>query len=149
MSKKTRRGEFWVKPEQKPTSTLTGGHRSPRSFMNTETARKLLVIEKTIIHEPNKSIGVYRCFSNNKIEVSGIIKVDITSGSSSAKNCMILLVDNSTINIMRRDVTDQLGLRLTMTKPNIKGEKNLLNISNTPSEFLNGYSPNTLTYVQD
>ena len=99
--------------------------------MNSETARKLLVNEKTIIHEPNKSIGEYRCFNNNKIEVSGIIKVDITCGSSSAKNCLILLVDNNTIKIIGRDVMDQLGLRLTMKKPNIKSEKNLLNISNT------------------
>ena len=32
---------------------------------------------------------------------------------------------------------DQLGLRLTMTKPNIKGEKNLLNISNTHQRISN------------
>ena len=44
---------------------------------------------------------------------------------------MILLVHNNTINIMGRDVMDQMGLRLTMTEPNIKVEKKLLNMSNT------------------
>ena len=56
--------------------------------------------------------------------------MDITSGSSSTKNCTILLLNNNTINIMGGDVMDQLGLRLTMTKSDNKGEKNLYNISN-------------------
>ena len=99
--------------------------------MNTATAHKLLVNEKTIIHEPNKSIGEFRCFNNKKIEKMGLIKLDNTSGASRAKNCMILLVDNNTLNILGRDIMDQLGLCLTMAKSNIKGEKNLLNISST------------------
>ena len=83
---KTRRGQFWIKTRTNNQQVFwlvdTG---SPRSFMNTETARKLLVNEKTTIHESSKSIGEFRCFNNNKIDVTGIIKVDITSGSYSAK----------------------------------------------------------------
>ena len=83
---KTGRGEFWIKTRTNNQQVFwladTG---SPRSIMNTETARKLLVNEKTIIHEPNKSLGEFRCFNNNEIDVTGIIKVDITSGSSSQK----------------------------------------------------------------
>ena len=57
--------------------------------MNTETAQKLLVNEKTTIQQPNKSIGDFRCFKNNKINITGKIQVDITSGTSHAKNCTI------------------------------------------------------------
>ena len=98
--------------------------------MNIDTAQKLLANGKTKIKQPNKTIGEFRCFNNNKTDIIGTIQVDITSGSSNAKNCTILLVNNNTINIMGRDIMDQLGLRLTMTTIN-KGENNLFNISNT------------------
>ena len=98
--------------------------------MNIDTAQRLLANGKTTINQPNKSIGEFRCFNNNKIDIIGTIQVDITSGSSTAKNRTILLVNNNTINIMWRDIMDQLGLRLTMTTTN-KGENNLFNISNT------------------
>ena len=128
---KTKRGEFWIKTKtinQKIFWPADTG--SPRSFMNIDTAQKLLANGKTAIKQPNKTIGEFRCFNNNKIDIIGTIQVDITSGSSNAKNCTILLVNNNTINIMGRDIMDQLGLRLTMTTTN-KGEKNLFNISNT------------------
>ena len=98
--------------------------------MNIDTAQRLLANGKTTIKQPNKSIGEFQCFNNNKINIIGTIQVDITSGSSTAKNCTILLVNNNTIHIMGRDIMDQLGLRLTMTTTN-KGENNLFNISNT------------------
>ena len=128
---KTNRGEFWIKTKTDYQQIYwladTG---SPRSFMNIDTAQRLLANGKTTIKQPNKSIGEFRCFNNNKINIIGTIQLDITSGSSTAKNCTILLVNNNTINIMGRDIMDQLGLRLTMTTTN-KGEKNLFNISNT------------------
>ena len=128
---KTRRGEFWIK-------TLTNNKQvywladkgSPRRFMNAETALKMLVNNKATVLQPNKAIGEFRCFKNNKIDVTGMIHLDITSGSASAKNCTILLVENNTINILGRDVMERLGLRLSMTKQENKGGKNLLNISN-------------------
>ena len=127
----TNRGEFWIKTKTNNQQIYwladTG---SPRSFMNIDTAQRLLANGKTTIKQPNKSIGEFRCFKNNKINIIGTIQVDITSGSTTAKNCTILLVNNNTINIMGRDIMDQLGLRLTMTTTN-KGENNLFNISNT------------------
>ena len=127
---KSNRGEFWIKTrtnnQQIAWLADTG---SPQSFMNFDTARKLLTNGKTIIKQPNKSIGEFICFNNNKVDIIGTIQVDITSGSSNANNCTILLLNNNTINIMGRDIMDKLGLRLTMTTTN-KGENNLLNISN-------------------
>ena len=129
---KTRRGEFWLKTNTNKKQTYwladTG---SPRSFMNIQTARNLLVDNNTKTQQPNKSLGEFRCFNNNKINRLGTIQVDITSGTCTAKNCNILLVDTNTINIMGRDIMDKLGLRLTMTSPHSQGEKKLLNISNT------------------
>ena len=128
---KTKRGEFWIKTKTNNQQIFwladTG---SPRSFMNIDTAQNLLANGKTAIKQRNKTIGEFRFFNNNKIDIIGTIQVYITSGSSNAKNCTILLVNNNTINIMGRDIMDQLGLRLTMTTKN-KGEKNLFNISNT------------------
>ena len=57
--------------------------------------------------------------------------MDITSGTSTAKNCTILLVDTNKINIMGRDIMDKLGLRLTMGTQQKERERNLLNITNT------------------
>ena len=128
---KTKRGEFWIKTRTNNQQIFwladTG---SPRIFMNIDTTQKLLANGKNSIEQPKKAIEEFRCFNNNKIDVIGTIQVDITSGSSNAKNCTILLVNNNTINIMGRDIMDQLGLRLTTTTTN-KGEKNLFNISNT------------------
>ena len=128
---KSKRGEFWIKTRTNDQQIFwladTG---SPRSLMNIDTAQKLLANGKTAIRHPNKTIGELRCFNNKKIDIIGTIQVDITSGSSNAKNCTILLVNNNTINIMGRNIKDQLGLQLTMTTTN-KVEKNLFNISNT------------------
>ena len=128
---KTRRGEFWLKTNTNKKQTYwladTG---SPRSFMNIQTAKNLLVDNKTKIQHADKSLGEFRCFNNNKINILGTIHVDITSGTSTAKNCTILLVDTNTINIMGRDIMDKLGLRLTIGTQQKNG-RNLLNITNT------------------
>ena len=93
---KRKRGEFWIKTKTNNQQIFwladTG---SPSSFMNIDTAQKLLKIGKTAIKQPNKAIGEFRCFNNNKIDIIGTIQVDITSGSSNAKNCTILLVNNN------------------------------------------------------
>ena len=119
------------KQNKQKTNVLASRHGSPRSFMNIQTAQNLLVKGNTKIHEPEKSIGELRCFNNNKINILGPIQVDITSGTSTAKNCTILLVDTNTINIMGRDITDKFGLRLIMAPQQKQGEKKLINISNT------------------
>ena len=41
----------------------------------------------------------------------------------------MLLVDTNTINIMRRNIMNKLGLRLTMSPQQKQGEKKLLNIN--------------------
>ena len=133
---KLKRGKFWIqtKTNNKQTYWLvdTG---SPRSFMNINKAQKLLINGETKIRNPEKSIGEFRCFNNNKINIIGTIQVDITSGSSTTKNCIILLVDTNTINIMGRDITDKLGLHLTMSPQQKQGENNILNISNTHQQI--------------
>ena len=101
------------------------------SFMNIHAAQNLLVDDNTKIHQPNKALGEFRCFNNNKINILGTIEVDITSGTSTVRKCTKLLVDTNTINIMGRDIMDKLGLRLTMAPQQKQGEKQLLNISNT------------------
>ena len=103
----------------------------PQEFHEHPDGKNLLVDNKTKIQHPDKSPGEFRCFDNNKINILGTIHVDITSGTSTAKNCTILLVDTNTINIMGRDFMDKLGLRLTMGTQQKEGERNLLNITNT------------------
>ena len=129
---KTRRGEFWLKTKTNKKQTYwladTGSHRI---FMNIQTAQNLLVDDNTKIHQPNKALGEFRWFNNNKIDILGTIQVDITSVTSTAKKCTILLVDTNTINIMGGDIMDKLGLRLTMAPQQKQGEKQFLNISNT------------------
>ena len=128
---KSKRGEFWIKTRTNNQQIFWLADTGiPGSFMNIDTAQKLLANGKTSIKQPNQTIGEFRCFNNNKIDIIGTIQVEITSDSTNARNCTILLVNNKTINIMGRDIMDQLGLRLTMTTTN-KGEKNLFNISNT------------------
>ena len=142
---KSNRGEFWIKTrtnnQQIAWLADTG---SPRSFMNFDTAQKLLTNGKTIIKQPNKSIGEFRCFNNNKIDIIGTIQVDITSGSSNANNCTILLVNNNTINIKGRDIMDKLGLRLTMTTTN-KVRIIYSTFQTHTNEYPNGYSIKTHT----
>ena len=74
---KTNRGEFWIKTNTNNQQIFwlvdTG---SPRSFMNIDTAQKLLTNGKTNIKQPTKSIGEFRCFNNNKIDIIGTIQVD-------------------------------------------------------------------------
>ena len=81
-----KRGEFWVqtKTNSKQTYWLvdTG---TPRSFMNKETARNLLVKGTMKEKQPKKSIGEFRRFSNNKINTQGTIQMDIQSGPLTAK----------------------------------------------------------------
>ena len=75
----------------------------------------------------------FRCFNNHKIEVTGLIQVDITSGSSNAKNCTILLVNKNTINIMHYGKRRHGPTGPTPNNFNAKQKsaKKLLNVSNT------------------
>ena len=77
----------------------------------------------------------YRCFNNNDIEIKGVLHLDLQSGSWTAKQCRILIVENKTNNIMGRDVLSTLGITLKAQKPqgkqiqkifNIQTEKNII-----------------------
>ena len=92
-------GEFWVE-------TLTMNEKlhwladtgSPRSFINTEKAMELSEkIPNATIH-PYNEFTKFRCFNNNNIQIQGVLHLDIKSGSWSAKQCKVLIVDNKTNN---------------------------------------------------
>ena len=57
--------------------------------------------------------------------------MDIESVSSTAKNCIKLLVDTNTINILGRYAIGKPGLHLAISPKQKKGEQLLFNISNT------------------
>ena len=129
-------GEFWMETvtDQEKLHWLadTG---SPRSFINTDKAMELTkIIPNDAIH-PYKENTKYRCFNNNNIQIRGVLHLDIRSGSWSAKQCKVLIVDNKTNNIMGRDLLAKLGITLSAKKPkfkkflqvfNIETEKNIM-----------------------
>ena len=107
---KTSKGELWVKTLTKNKQAYwlvdTG---SPRSFMNTETASKLLVNAKTTINKPNKSRIQMLQQQQNKHNRNNPAGYHVRI-QRAPKYCTILLVDNNTIIIMGTDVMDQLGI---------------------------------------
>ena len=126
---KNTNGEFWVE-----TTTKAGKIQwladigSPRSFVNTQKALELSnKIDNAEIHPYNEETK-YRCFNNNDIAIKGVLHMELKSGSWNAKNCMILVVDNKTNNIMGRDVLAKLGITLKAEKPHGKQVHTILNI---------------------
>ena len=129
-------GEFWVETTtaQNKIQWLadTG---SPRSFMNIDMAVEL---QQEI---PNKKITeyteatVYKSFTNTNIEIKGVLSLELNSGSWTAKDCKVLIVENRTNNIMVRDILTKLGITLSAQKKpgkkinlisNIQTEKNFI-----------------------
>ena len=51
------------------------------------------------------------------MKITGVLHITLKSGSWSAKNCNILLMNNLPQNVMGRDILQQLGIHLTATKP--------------------------------
>ena len=74
-------------------------------------------------------MGEFRCFYNNKIQIQGIIQIDITPGTSSAKECEILVVPHNTVNLLGRDILQKFGIQLAQKQ---KGET-ILNINENKS----------------
>ena len=107
--------EFWVETTtaQNKTQWLadTG---SPRSFMN-----MALKLQQEI---PNVKIAdytentVYKSFTNNNIIIKGVLSLELRSGSWTAKDCKVLIVENRTNNIMGRDILTKLGITLSAQK---------------------------------
>ena len=125
-------GEFWVATTTNNKQIVwladTG---SPRTFMNKETANELLLhISKARI-VPYKEQENFKCFNNKQIKIEGVLQLDLKSGSWSAPDCQILLVENKTNNIMGRDILRKLGITLTANK---NTGKKVLQIYDTPIE---------------
>ena len=51
------------------------------------------------------------------MKITGVLHTTLKSGSWTAKNCNILLMNNLPQNVMGRDILQQLGIHLTATKP--------------------------------
>ena len=122
-------GEFWVE-------TLTVNEKlhwladtcTPRSFINTEKAMELSEKNPNATIHPYNEFTKFRCFNNNNIQIQGVLHLDIKSGSWSAKQCKVLIVDNKTNNIMGRDLLAKLGITLNANKPNGKQNSQIFNI---------------------
>ena len=66
----------------------------------------------------------FKCFNNNDI---GQLQLELNSGSWTARNCNILVVEHKSQNLMGRDVLAKLGLTLKQQESD-KGKK-ILNIN--------------------
>ena len=123
-------GEFWVatSTNNKEIAWLadTG---SPKTFMNKNTAKHLLLQIKKARTVPYKEQEKFKCFNDKEIKIVGVLQMDLSSGSWFAPDCKILLVDNKTNNIMGRDTLRRLGITLTARKNESK--KILHNTDNT------------------
>ena len=122
-------GEFWVETvtNQEKLHWLndTG---SPRSLINTHKAMELSKkIPNAAIHS-HKEYTKYRCFNNNNIQIRGVFHLDIKSGSWSAKQCKVLIVENKTNNIMGRELLAKLSITLNANNPKGKQTLQLFNI---------------------
>ena len=114
-------GEFWLE-------TLTDNTKlqwladtgSTRSFISQTTADQLINKLWKNIRKRATQVGNFRCFNNNKIKIQGIIQIDITSGTSSARECYILVVPHKTVNPLGLDILRKLGIQLAQTQ---KGEQ--------------------------
>ena len=76
-------------------------------------------IPNAAIH-PYKENTKYGCFNNNNIQIRGVLHLDIRSGSWSAKQCKVLIVDNKTNSIMGRELLAKVGITLNANKPQSK-----------------------------
>ena len=94
-------------------------------------------------HNENKR---YRCFNNKEIKIKGVIHMDITSGNRIAKKCQILIVDQSTTNLMGRDMLPKRGISLQQTKQQGRQIHHISDIQ-TEKTLPIGYSKNIHTYV--
>ena len=125
-------GEFWVatSTNNKEIAWLadTG---SPKTFMNMNTTKDLLLQIKKARIVPYKEQEKFKCFNNKEIKIVGVLQMDLSSGSWFAPDCKILLVDNKTNNIMGRDTLRRLGITLTARKN--EGKK-ILHITDNTTE---------------
>ena len=117
----TQMGEYWIETHSGKSKTHwlvdTG---STRSFVSQTTANWLTnKLGKNIVNDATK-VGEFRCFNNNKIKINSTLNFDLSSENTAAPNCEILVVPHNTVNLLRRDILQKLGIQQSQTK---KGEK--------------------------
>ena len=96
---KTTGGECWVK---------TNGHTKAKEITKQNKESKI-----TMFDEKSR----YKCFNNQDIKILGVLHITLKSGAWTAKNCRILLVKHLPQPVMGKDILQQLGIVLTVTKP--------------------------------
>ena len=110
-------GEFWVETStaQNKVQWLSDTG-SPRSFMNIDIATKLQQEIPTAKISEYTETTVYKSSTNNNIEIKGVLSLELNSGSWTANDCKVLIVENRTNNIMGRDILTKLGITLSAQK---------------------------------
>ena len=115
---KTRLCQIWVETNtNKLKLQWLADTRSPRTFITKEPANKIMEHNPEVKLQQYTSQTKYKCFNNNNIEIEGEINITLQSGSWTAQNCRILVVEHKTHNLMGRDVLQKLGISLQQ-KPN-------------------------------
>ena len=111
-------GEFWVKTNDNNLELdWLADTGSPRSFMQYSKAQEIVRNHTSSKITTFKEKTRYKCFNNQDIKITGVLHITLKSGSWTAKNCNILLVNNLPQIVMDRDILQQLGFHLTATKP--------------------------------
>ena len=85
---------------------------SPRSFLTLDKAKESIISNPNLLLQPYNGHTQHRCFNNNNIKIEGILQLTLQSGSWTAKDCQILVVQHKTNNLMGRDFLQKLGITL-------------------------------------
>ena len=110
-------GEFWVESttaQNKMQWLADTG--SPRYFMNIDLAVELQQEIPNVKITEYTEATVYKSFTNNNIEIKGVLSLELNSGPWTAKECKVLIEENRTNNIMGRDIITKLGITLSAQK---------------------------------
>ena len=98
-------GEFWVETTTAQNKIQwLANTGSPRSFMNIYMAAKLQQEVRNEKITEYTETTVYKIFTNNNIEIKGVLSLELNSGSWTAKDCKVLIVENRTNNIIGRNI---------------------------------------------
>ena len=127
--------EIWVetKTSNKQTVRWLADTGSPRSFLTLEKAKEIIKNNPKLALHPYKSPTQYRCFNNNNIKVEGTLQLTLQSGSWSARDCQVLVVQHKTNNLMERGIFQKLGIS-SQKRPKQSPGNNVISISHIETE---------------
>ena len=91
--------------------------------MPRQTAKTLTKKSRNKIINTEANVGEFRYFNNNKIHVDHTIQLDLKSGDKVAYKCQILVVPQTAVNLLRRDIWQKLGIQPAYTNPGEKIQK--------------------------